>query len=201
MLIRVVSHHVDNPLHIDKLICIKGLPEALMFTKANGKRILKEPWKLDPIENIPKHIRSAFEPETVSVHTPAFQSPNGDKYPALDDDIEVFAVQIDYQNGQGESTWKQIERMIDIHTPRDEKVKAPVVVCGTRFEGFTITADDIPTIDFGDKIAEEEKPKKTQVSREGLRCPVCSKPFEREQQLRMHKARTGHRESVAVTAH
>lgn len=200
MLIRVVSHPTNNALHIDKLICLKGLPEKMMFDVRNGKRFLKEPWKMDPIENLPKYIRSAFEPETITLYTPPFKSPNGDYYQALEDDHEVVAVQIDYQNGQGEQLWKQIERMIDMSTPRDEKLPVPVVVAVNRTENMSITAEEIPVVDFAAK-KEEGVEKKPQAPVAGdRRCQTCNKTFDREQQLRMHKARTGHRESKAVAA-
>lgn len=206
MLIRLISHPTDNPLHIDKLIYVEGLPDKMVFDTRNGRKLLREPWKMDPVENLPKSIRDAFEPITVTVHTPAFAAPNGEKYPALDDDMEVWALQLDYQNGQGESTWKQIERMIDMSTPRDERLPVPAVVAQNRIENFSLQAEDVPRVSF---LKKEESPvtesradavddKKVEMKGTGLRCPVCNKTFDRDAQMRMHKARTGHRESRAV---
>jgi len=200
MLIRLVSHPTDNPLHIDKLIYIKGLPDKMMFDIKGDKRFLKEPWKIDPLDNLPRFIRDAFEPEEVYVHTPAFAAPNGEKYAAIDDKVQVHAVQLDYQNGQGEQVWKQIERMIDMSTPRDERLPSPVIIAKNRTENISIGAEEIPRIDFGQTKVEERATKANDVKGSTLRCPVCNKTFDREPQMRMHKARTGHRESMAVTA-
>lgn len=201
-LIRLISHPVNNSLHIDKLIHIEGLPESMMFTRKEGKLFLKTPWTIDITENIPKAIRDFHvkEPTKVTVRTPNTDN----RLPPIDDEVEAYGFTLDYQNGPAELLWKQIERMIDIDTPRDKELPVPVVVSNDRRDGFIIGPEDIPVVILedakGSVLAAPAPVLKTKIEPAIFRCPVCNKAFDKPRAYEMHKRKTGHREPINVGA-
>lgn len=201
MLIRLISHHVKNPMHIDKLIRIEGLPDAFLYDVRGGRKFIKEPWKIDPPENLPARIRESFDTTEIWLRTAPYQK----GAEVLEDKMDVYALQLDYQNGQGEAMWQKIERMIELSTPRSEAIPVPVKVAESRIEPFMIDASDIPFVDVGEHEKVIVKPApgngaEKVVPAVSLPCPVCGKVFTKESAIRMHKARTGHREKPAVAA-
>lgn len=200
MLIRLVSHHVGNSDHIDKLIYIEGLPESLLFRTEGTKKYLIEPWEIDVDENIPDDIKRVYykHPTKVFKRYPITYTPAGVPMEAVEDEFEVSAIRIDYQSGPGEQTWKRIERILDRETPRDQKVPVPAVV-GNR-QQWTLTASDVPAVVLPQTIPEgasierpapttikaEEKPKDKPVTAL-FYCDQCDKSYQQKQSLYMHK--------------
>lgn len=198
-LLRIVNHHVNNKFHVDKMIFVEGLPEAILFTKKNGKKYLKSPWIPDVTENIPEYIRAALQPEPIKINV--YTAPPEKGMAALDDEIECYGFLIDYQQGNGEVAWKTIERIIDRETPRGEPIPEPVKVAEIddehRDRPFSVKVEDIPVVRLKLDVppAEVQKILET-VPPSDLRCPVCNKVFEKERAVRMHLMKTGHRALV-----
>lgn len=189
-LIRLVSHPDKNKYLCDKIVFIEGIPEHMMFYKKDGKNFLKHPWVIDVTENIPKPVRDKFQPQPLKTNV-HFPSPEKG-IPPINDEVDTYGFSLDYQNGQAEQIWESIERMIDAVTPRGDKLPVPILVDPSlddehRARGWTISAEDIPSIDLrGAQPAPViVKPSGQPISMN--KCPECPKSFAKEQGLRMHK--------------
>lgn len=202
-LIRLVSHHVNNPTMIDKLIFIEGLPDDMFFAKAKGKHVLdefdnegkmkeefisvetvKEPWEADVEANYPKEILAKFGIDR-EIYTKIDRNVVGPS--------KVRAFKIDYQTGPGEDMWKHIERILDRETPRDRKIPVPAIVGDRR--DWQLDVDDVPAVTLAPTatpIPVVPPPplivagKHDQV-KQVFNCELCTRePFISKQALRMH---------------
>jgi hypothetical protein len=198
-LIRLVNHSHNNKWHFDKMIFVENVPEKFLFVKRTTKEgvvksFLKTPWTVDISDNIPSYVKDYHQPEPMKINlfTPAPEK----GLPALEEEVDAYALVLDYQNGAGERMWLDIARLIDSDTPRGERIPEPVVVCGGdndhRNYEFSVPAEDIPVVRLRAEKQAIAKPN------EPLSCVVCNKAFDKEQGLRMHKMKTGHKDKVAV---
>lgn len=153
MLLRLVSHPKNNKLHIDKFIALDNAPENLFFNVKNGKRFLKEFVDVDVPENIPKAIREEF---CLGDKVYRFIPPAEKGMSGFDQELELTAIVLDFQNRNGAETWLTLERMIEAMTPRDKKTPEPVVVAKDHHSGFTIGSEDIPIVDLAPSPAIQE---------------------------------------------
>lgn len=124
MLIRLCGHHIDNPNHIDKLICIKGLPEDFFFkTTKHGKELVR-PWEPDIEENIPQQIRHLCDPVEITQVFPPIEKGKE----SIVDKKMVLGLRFNYISESGETMWEKIERYLERSVPRDKAVPKPVLV-------------------------------------------------------------------------
>lgn len=216
MLIRLCGHFIDNPNHIDKLICIKGLPDDWFFkTTKHGKELIR-PWVPDIEENIPKDIRHLCDPvEVTQVFPPIEKGKEG-----VIDKFTVIGLKFDYMTEAGQTTWEKIERYLERMVPRDQMVLKPVLVAPNQKSLFDphearrtnrgsleLRKSDIPVIDLRAPepipIAQPAITVQAPVVTAAVnpapaitfsapakmivpRCDACSKEFGNERGLRMH---------------
>lgn len=189
-LLRIVNHSKNNKWHVDKMIRVEGLPDSLFYYKRHGKNFLKAPWTIDVPENIPDYIKAFHQavPFIVNVHTPSPEK----GMPPMDEELEAYGLVMDYQNGIGEDTWQQIERIIDRDTPRGERVPEPVMVADIdnehRNRPLSVKAEDIPVVIL--KGFNKVEPKVEIIVEKvhvPVACPECQKEFKNDQAVRMHK--------------
>lgn len=193
-LLRLVNHPKDNKYHVDKMIRIEGLPDKYFYFQRNGKNYIKEPWFIDVTENIPEYVRAVHQPIPFKVNKYIPAPEKG--IPPIDDEIEAYGLGLDYQLGNGEEMWLQIERIIDQNTPRGERVPEPVKIADIddahRNRPFSISAESIPVVYIkGMNIKPMEEPPKlvTPVAplSEAFPCQECNKTFSKKKGLLMHK--------------
>lgn len=136
MLIRLCGHFKDNPNHIDKLICINGLPNEWFFRPSirnpGGKELI-QPWIPDVESNIPRDIRNLCEEHEVTFVFPPIEK--GGNYTV--DKKKIIGVKFDYMSQPGQEAWEKIERFLDINTPRDQRVPEPVLVAPNHKASFS----------------------------------------------------------------
>lgn len=210
MLIRLVNHFIDNPNRIDKLICIKGLPEDWITraTRFGGRELIK-PWEPDVETNIPRDAQHLAEPmEIVQIFPPVEK---GGQYTV--DHKKIRAVRFDYVTEAGQTMWDQIERYMERTVPRDQMVPKPVLVAPDHKSAYnphearrTVRGslelrpvDGIPVVDLRrpDQVQQEQpvrevtvlvRPEQAQAAPivSALSCKQCTKTFEKQQALRMH---------------
>lgn len=214
MLIRIIGHYIDNPARIDKLICIKGLPEEWFYkaSRFGGKTLIK-PWEPEVEANIPRDCRHLCEPVEI---TQAF-APIEKGQPYVVDKLTINAVRFDYMTEAGQTMWDQIERYLDRTVPRDILVSKPVMVAPDHKSAYSPhearrtvrgslelrPVDAIPVIDLAAFLAPIQ-PRAPQAAAPLIMatkveapapvlygCQLCDRKFEKEQALKMHVMR-GH---------
>lgn len=163
-LIRLAGHFINNPNHIDKLICIKGLPEEWIFrpSKFGGKELV-HPWKPDVDANIPESIRHLCEPTEVTIVFPPIEKGKE----SVVDKIMVLGIKFDYMTEPGQVLWEKIERYLDRMTPRDQRIPVPVLVAPDQKSQFNphmprrtprgsleLIPSDIPVVDLRIPVIE-----------------------------------------------
>jgi hypothetical protein len=158
MLIRLTGHFINNSQHIDKMICIKGLPDDWVFRKRlDGQKELAPPFTADISENIPKFIRHLCTPMDVVKYFPPIEKGKE----GIIDKMTILGVRLDYMTEAGRAMWTQIQRYTDDCLPRHAKVPEPVLVAKDQkspFEtysaykritgGVELTPAEIPVIDL-----------------------------------------------------
>lgn len=212
MLIRLVGHFIDNPNRIDKLICIKGLPEEWFFrpSRFGGKELIK-PWEPDVEANIPVACRHLCEPiEITQVFSPVEK---GRDYTI--DKITAHALRFDYVTEAGQTMWDQIERYLERTVPRDMLVAKPVLVAPDHKSAYSPhearrsvrgslelrPVNEIPVIDLRPQASSAVvTPAPATVTAaaapvaavtvnplpEKFDCEICKKSFDKKQALKMH---------------
>lgn len=165
MLIRLTGHFPNNSQHIDKMICIKGLPGDWLFkTRPDGKQELNPPFVADIPENIPKMIRHLCTPtEVVKYFPPIERGKDG-----ILDSMTILGVKLDYMTEAGRAMWTRISRYMDDCMPRHAKIPEPVLLAKDQkspFEtysaykrisgGVEMTPAEIPVVDLD---VEKETP-------------------------------------------
>jgi hypothetical protein len=127
MLIRLAGHFKNNPHHIDKLICIKGLPEEWVFKPSRwlpgGKELIK-PWIPDVEANIPGAIRHLCDPVEIAEYAPPIQP----GVAGITDTKTILGIKLHFDTQPAYDIWEKIERWLERITPRDQKVPEPVLV-------------------------------------------------------------------------
>lgn len=132
MLIKLAGHYPNNPAHIDKMICIKGLPEDWIFrTTKEGKELVK-PWIVDNEDTIPKEIRHLCEPTDIVEIFPPIEK---GRYPVKDKKT-ILGIKLEYNTQPAQELWEKIERYLDRMTPRDQKVPEPVLMAPDQKSSF-----------------------------------------------------------------
>lgn len=222
MLIRLLTHHVNNPHLIDKLIIIKGLPKDWIFKKVPQGDQLLRPWEADVDRNIPKDVQAQTEPVKFVQYFQNIRH-HDRNYEGFWDERTVFGLRLDYAYGPGREMWEKIVDYIDASLPRGEKMPDPVLVAKDQhspFEthmarrsrsgsGLELVPADVPVIDLNKYIIAPTPtvtvtvattaviPEfKETVSQETFSCE-CGKSFEKKQALRMHKMKAHKKEAVA----
>lgn len=157
MLIRLTAHHLENPQHIDKLICIKGLPEDWFF-RDNGRGMeLAPPWKPDVTENIPTQIRHLCDVRQVVFYYPPIEKGRD----GIIESKPVYAMKLDFGTEPGRQMWAKVERYLEKTIPRDVEVARPVLCAKDlkspfetylatrrRTGGMELEPMDVPVIDL-----------------------------------------------------
>lgn len=132
MLIRLVSHFKNNPKHIDKMIAIKGLPEAWLFREGPSGKELLHPWKADVDKNIPYDIRSLCEPMYITFRYPPIS--RGENW--VVEYKQILGIVLDFMSEPGREMWEQIDRYLQGTIPRTERVPDPVVLAKDEHSAF-----------------------------------------------------------------
>lgn len=211
MLIRLVNHSPSNKYHVDKMIRVEGIPESILFYKRNGKLFLKAPWTIDVTENIPRDVIAMHQPSPIVFHVHTASPEKG--MPAMDEEVTGYALSLDYQSGNCADIWDQIERLIELDTPRGERIPKPVVVAPDidndhRNKGWSIRAEDIPVVWLKGLSLSPSAPPPDKSPFENPPVPQtleefpcdCGRSFRQKQGLVMHRRKTGHGKPVAVGA-
>ncbi len=124
MLIRLCGHHIDNPNHIDKLICIKGLPDEFFFRVTKHGKELIRPWEPDVEANIPKEIRHLCDPFEITQVFPPIEKGKE----SVIDKTTVLGLRFNFISEAGETMWERIERYLERSVARDQMIPKPVIV-------------------------------------------------------------------------
>jgi hypothetical protein len=203
MLLRLVNHHINNKIMVDKLISLVGFPEDMFYTMRQGictleelgedgknKKevvkglVIKEPFEADVSDNLPDLIIEKFaeEKEIWDVYGKEFLGKRS-----------VYGLKLDYSTGPGEIAWAKIERAIEESTGRFERVVEPAPVGNER--AWTLNADDVPEFVLKPLPKEESavavkesrmdqvmEPKEPQIH-----CDQCDYKSDKKQAIRMHK--------------
>jgi len=218
MLIRICSHfHKQNTHGIDELIRIEGLPEDFIFRRSGNKLFLKAPWERDIDANIPKEIREHCTPVDITENLPREKNEATGEWQEPSDTIRILGVKLNLDSTPGMETWKQLQRILDRDTPRDQKVPVPAVVAPNMTDPFYLEAKDIPVVilrqevrapviitettvtsavpvpEMTIEVASEPKPDK-------FECGVCHKKFDAQRGLWMHERKTRHKVKEPVVA-
>lgn len=223
MLIRLVGHFIENPGRIDKLICIRGLPEEWFFrpSRFGGKELIK-PWEPEVEANIPRDCKDLCDAvEITQVFAPVEK---GRDY--IVDKRIILGVRFDYVTEQGQTMWDQIERYLERTVPRDKMVPKPVLVAPDHKSAYSPhearrtvrgslelrPVDGIPVIDLRPQITETGPaipvlpaviatpvimPTVKSPTPTTWQCKQCPKTFLKKQALKMHVMR-GHAKKEAV---
>lgn len=168
MLIRLTGHFINNSQHIDKMICIKGLPDFWVFkNRPDGKQELNPPFTADIPENIPKFIRHLCTPVDIVKYFPPIER---GKEGVLDS-MTILGVRLDYMTEAGRVMWTRIQRYMDDCLPRHAKVPEPVLVARDQkspFEtysahkrisgGVELEPAEIPVVDLDIEINKPDSP-------------------------------------------
>lgn len=211
MLIRIAGHHFNNPSHIDKMICIKGLPEEWLFRKSKFGKELLAPWKPDVEENIPQSIRHLCDPVEVTFVFPPIE--RGRDY--VVDTKTVIGLKFEYMTEPGHELWEKIERYLDRMTPRDQKIPEPVLVAPNQKSDFnphkarrTVRGSlefekcEIPVVDLrteAEKVALVQPVivAKPVIQKEVFKCDQCPKEYDKKNSLRLHVLH-GHKKEKVI---
>lgn len=158
MLIRLAGHFLNNSMHIDKLICIKGLPDDWIFkTRSDGQKELNPPFAADNPQNIPSHIRHlCTQVDVVKYFPPIEKGKDG-----ITDKMTILGVKLDFMTEAGRNMWTRIQRYMEDCMPRHAKIPDPVLVAKDQrspFETFKTTKritggvemepSDVPVVDL-----------------------------------------------------
>lgn len=223
MLIRIAGHFLMNPQHIDKLICIKGLPDDWMFVeRADGRKQLKAPWEPDIDANIPAHVRPICEPmKIVQYFSPTEKGKEG-----ITDERTILGVKINFMTEPGRAMWTKVQRYMDASIPRDQQIPEPVLVAKDQrspFETFTprkrvtggleLEPSDVPVVDLNKPVPAarpllepQAAPSQQKVSPPSeskppaavFKCEHCEYTSEKERGVRMHSMKR-HKKEMAGT--
>ena len=210
MLLRIVSHfHKQNTHGIDELIRIEGLPDDFMFRRSGGKVFLKLPWERDIDANIPKEIREHCTPIDITENLPREKNESTGQWQEPCDTVRILGVKLNLDSTPGMETWKQLQRILDRDTPRDQKVPAPAVVAPDMTAPFFLEAKDIPVVILRKEIISPVVETKTTVTApvevpkmelkveespvQMFECGVCHKEFSAQRGLWMHERKTRHK--------
>lgn len=219
MLIRLTGHFLKNPQHIDKLICVKGLPDDWVFRKRlDGRKELAKPWEPDIDANIPVQVRHLCEPiDIVQYFSPIEKGKDG-----ITDERRILGVRLNFMSEPGRDMWARVERYIDESTPRDAKIPEPVLVAKDQkspFEtylprkrvtgGVELVPSEVPVVD----LRPPAKPVIVPVTKaepapvvitpaeqaipDMFKCGECSYESEKPQAIRMHRVKRHPKVKVA----
>lgn len=211
MLIRVCAHFRRANMHgIDELIRIDGLPDDLMFRLKDGKRYLRSPWEPDLDVNIPHDIREHCTPLDITEDMPREKNEATGLWQTPSDTKRILGVRIQLDNNPGREMWKQIERILDRGTPRDQKIPVPAMVAPNQKDPFNLESRDIPVVNLQpegiSKIATvtvssaAEVPATFDQTPQKFTCGVCNKEFNAQRGLWMHERKTRHKVKEPVEA-
>lgn len=217
MLIRLCGHFINNPARIDKMICIKGLPEEWIFrpSRFGGKELIA-PWEPDIEANIPESVRHLCEPFEVTFSFPPIEKGQ----PYITDKRLISSLRFDYMTEAGQSLWEKVQRYLDKMTPRDQRIPDPVLVAPDQRSAFDphmarrsmrgsleLVKAEIPVVDLREPVKEVSPPivnapiipkieNTTSLSVKAdipvvapqiLKCDQCEKVYEKERAMKMHK--------------
>jgi hypothetical protein len=209
-LVRLCGHFVDNPNHIDKLICIKGLPENFFFRPCRlGGKELVPPWKPDVESTIPQSIRHLCEEQEIKIiYSPIEKG----KEPVVDT-VKIIGLRLDFGTEPGQEMWAKIERYLEKSVSRDQAVPKPVLCAPNQKSEFnphearrTVRGSlefrpaEIPVIDLRPTLAPEVplvsqpaiQTASVNTSVPAWHCKKCPTQFTDLKSLRVHNLR-GHR--------
>lgn len=223
MLIRLTGHFPNNSQHIDKMICIKGLPGDWVFkTRPDGQRELNPPFVADIPENIPKMIRHLCTPVDVVKYFPPIEKGKD----GILDSMTILGVKLDYMTEAGRAMWTRIQRYMDDCMPRHAKIPEPVLLAKDQkspFEtysaykritgGVEMMPAEIPVVDLDIEkeiphILPSVPPKSVSSSEPVslpvqpvvvvLKCPDCDFTHVKKQGISMHRIKRHPKVKVGV---
>lgn len=213
MLIRIISHfHKKNTHGIDELIRIDNFPEDLMFRREGDKTFLVDPFERDIDANIPKEIREHCSPMNITENLPREKNEATGQWQTPSDMIRVLGVRLNLDSTPGMEMWKKIQRILDIDTPRDQRIPEPAVVAPDMKSPFALEAKDIPvvvlrkvektpvvSIETTASVPFNPPAIKVEVDTPQMfECGVCKKEFKAQRGLWMHERKTRHKVPVAA---
>ena len=201
MLLRIVSHfHKQNTHGIDELIRIDGLPEDFFFFRKDGNLFLKSPWERDIDVNIPKSVREHCEPFEITESLPREKNEATGQWQIPVDKITVLGVKLNLDSTPGMETWKQLQRILDRDTPRDQQVPQPARVAPDMNSAFYLEASDIPVVSLRKEVIQPRIETQTvssavvsDIAPSKFECGVCQKSFAVQRGLWMHERKTRHK--------
>lgn len=207
MLIRLCGHFINNSQHIDKMICINGLPDDWVFkTRTDGLKELAPPFTADIPENIPKQIRNLCTPTDVVKYFPPIEKGRE----GVLDSMTILGVRLDYMTEAGRSMWVRIQRYMDDCLPRHAKVPEPVIVAKDQkspFETYSVSRPigggiemkpaDIPVVDLDIPPVPPDRPSPPivassptpQQAEPSFKCPECDFTHLKKQGVSMHRVK------------
>lgn len=208
MLIKLVGHYHQNPSHIDKLICINGLPDEWIFKPSpDGGKELIRPWQADHDVNIPESIRQFCDPQEITFR----YSPIEKGRDWVVEKKIVLGLKLDYMTEPGRELWDRIEHYLEGTVPRDIQIPKPVLCAKDQKSPFEIYAikrrisggmelqqSQVPVIDLKPKVALIQTPVAQEVKEVLFKCEDCKREFSLERILRAHQTRSHKKEKVAI---
>lgn len=221
MLLRLVDHFKDNPKRIDKLICIKGLPDDWFFKNGEHGKELKRPWEPDVDKNIPYDVQQACcEKVQVVVRHPAIHR----EAKEIIESRPILGVRLDYNSEPGRELWDRIERYVEESIPRDERIPVPVLCARDERSPFEthmprrtsrgaleLIPSPVPIVDLTryqqvKVVAQvvraqpvlEEAPVAVEAKKEDFKCEQCDYTHRSKQGIRMHATKRHPKEKVGA---
>lgn len=204
MLIRVCAHFRKANMHgIDEMIRIDGLPDDLMFRFKDGKRYLRSPWEPDLDVNIPHDVREHCAPVDITIDLPREKNEATGVWQEPSDTKRILGVRIQLDNNPGAEMWKQVERILDRGTSRDQRIPVPAPVAPNQKDPFSLEAKDLPVVILRPEnqtmpvtvstappaqFKAEEPPRD-----DSFACGVCNKAFGQQRGLWMHERKMRHK--------
>lgn len=213
MLIRIISHfHKKNTHGIDELIRIDGLQDELMFRRKDGKVYLQTPWERDIDSNIPKEIREHCTPMDITEDLPREKNEATGQWQVPSDTIRILGVRLNLDTTPGMEMWRKLERILNMETPRDQRIPEPAVVAPDQKSPFFLEAKDIPVVILKKEIVAPVAQTATAVSvpfnppkidvdvSQKFYCGECKKEFSAQRGLWMHERKMRHKSKEPVVA-
>ena len=207
MLILLKGHFIKNPRHIDKMICVKGLPEDWFFRKRGEDLELLKPWEPAISDNIPKHIRHLCDPVEIAIYYPPIEKGRD----GILDLRTILGVALDYMTEPGREMWDKVVRYIDDSLPRSQRMPEPVLIAkdhSSPFEtwapkvsmtgGVVLEQSDIPVVNLTPEPilppvapVRQSPPVQPVVATPAttaalFKCDHCEYKSEKRQAVRMH---------------
>lgn len=95
----------------------------------------------------------------------------------------VYPVILNLDRGPDQEAWNTAQREAFRSARRDRPMPEALPVSGKNSEGWSVSAEDVPVVEYEEVPVEEKK---------GHVCEACTVGFNTENALKIHKSRTKH---------